>query len=130
MSYLDKEVMYYFRDELEKEAVIGTMAKGVGAVLKASAKGAQKGAETFGKLLSKGSTMGNQTRIKKLKDGTEELITNKDPTSLRHLFGAGALGIGTVHAGKGSFDTFKATRATQSQLPQAIRSGNVSLNMY
>ena len=134
MSYLDKDVMYYFKDEIEKEAnFIGLLtagAKGVGTILKASAKGAKKGAESFGKLMSRASTMGNQTRVKVLKDGTEKMVTNADPTSLRHVLGATAAGVGTIYAANKGVKAYKATRQKQSKLPQATTSGNVNLNTY
>ena len=113
MSYLDKDAMYYFRDEMEKQAIFMATLKGVGSILKASAKGAKAGAEGFGRLMSRASTMGH-----------------KDPGILRRTLGGTLVGVGTLHAANKGVKAFKGTRAAQSNLPQAIRSGDVNLNMY
>jgi len=128
MNSLDNDMMSYFYDEMEKQAILKATAKGIWAILKASGRAAKSGATGFGKAMSKGSTMGNQTRTKILKDGTEKLVTNKDPMSARHVLGAIGLGVGTVHATKGAVNNFGTARAAQKTLATPSAPGNVNLN--
>lgn len=130
MGSLDKDVMYYFIDEMEKQAMLGKALVGVGKIVANAAKGAHKGVTEYMKNMSRLSAIGNQTRTKVLKDGTEKIITNKDIYSTRHLLGGLALGATGLYAGKKGLESYKTSRQKQKQLPLPKQSGTINLNQY
>lgn len=130
MGSLDKDVMYYFRDEMEKQAIIVKALVGAGKLVASAAKGAHRGVTSYMKNMSRLSALGNQTRTKALKDGTEKLLTNKDIYSARHLMGGLALGATGLYAGKKGLEAYKTSRQKQKQLPLPKQSGTINLNQY
>lgn len=129
MNSLDKDMMHYFYDEMEKQAIILKTLTGVGKIVAGAAKGAAKGVGNYTKGMTRLSTIGNQSRTKVI-DGVETIVKNKDPMSLRHLFGGGVLTVGSLHAANQGVKGFKASRAAQSQLAKPVQSGTINLNQY
>lgn len=129
MTYLDREILYYFRDEMEKEAILVPAAKLVGGVAKLvgrAAKGAAKGVGSYTKNMSRASALGNQSR-KKVVDGVETIVKNKDIKSLRHLSGGAFLTGSSLFAGKKGYNSFKASRIAQNALKKPVQSGQINL---
>ena len=129
MTYLDKETLYYFRDEMEKEAILAPAVKLVGGVAKLvgrAAKGAAKGVGNYTQAMSRASTIGNQGR-KKIIDGVEEVVKNKNAKSFRHILGGTFLTGASIHSGKKGYQAFKASRAAQNTLKRPVQSGQLNL---
>ena len=52
MNSLDKDVMYFFYDELEKNAIFVPAGKGLWWLVRSASKGAYEGAKGYGKWMS------------------------------------------------------------------------------
>ena len=130
MNSLDKDMMHYFYDEMEKQAIILKTLKGVGKVVAGAAKGAARGVGNYTRNMSRLSTIGNQSRTKVV-DGVETVVKNKDAKSIRHLLGGAFLTGASLYAGKKGYDKFKASRIEQkTTLPKPMQSGIINLNQY
>ena len=82
MSLLDKHTMYYFRDELEKTALIVKALQSFGQIVASAGKSAAKGAKHYGDAMTRASAIGH-----------------KGPLTAKHYIGAGLLGGGGIYAG-------------------------------
>lgn len=107
MNSLDRQMIHYFRDELEKNALIAPMAKGVWKMVSGAGKSAYKGTKGL-----------NQFFLNRVSKG--------DPTFLNKAH-AGLLTVGTIGAGiygtKKGFDTYKENKQQLSQLGPVQRAG-------
>ena len=117
MSSLDKHTLYYFRDELEKTAIIVPMAKGVAKMVFGAGKAATKGAYQGTKGMHKFFT--NRLAAKQIAEGGTA-------GALHHLGGglltAGAIA-GAGYGAKKGFDTFKENRQQLQQLGPVRQAG-------
>lgn len=111
MNSLDKDMIHYFCDEMEKQAIIWATIKGAGKVLAASAKGAAKGIGGYTKGMTHLSAMGQ-------------------PIGAKHLAGGALLTGISAHALNKTYKSYKKNRSEQKQLPQPVQSGNINLEQY
>ena len=81
MSYLDKQVMYYFRQEIEKQALMGEVLVSTGQIVASAGKAAAKGAQEYGKAMTNLAGIGA-----------------KGPLTAKHYAGGILLGGGGIHA--------------------------------
>ena len=117
MSSLDKHTMHYFRDEIEKTAIIAPMAKGVWKMVSGAGRAAAKGVAQGTKNLNKFYT--NRLAADAIKDGGK--------IGLHHQIGAGLLTAGTIGAGaygtKKGFDTYKENQQKLKQTGPVRQAG-------
>lgn len=85
MSYLDKHVMHYFVEEMEKQALLGSALAGFGKMVAAAGKAAGKGASNYGKVMARAAG-------------------GKGPMGVKHVLGGAALGATGLYAGKKGLD--------------------------
>lgn len=111
MNSLDKDMMHYFYDEMEKQAILWATIKGAGKLLAASAKGAAQG-------------IGNYTK------GMTHLSAMGRPIGVKHLAGGALLTGVSVHALNKGYQGYKNDRLEQKQSPQPVTSGNINLEQY
>ena len=110
MSLLDRNTMYYFRDELEKTALMGKVLQTFGQIVANAGKSAAKGAKHYGNAMTRAAAIGH-----------------KGPLTAKHYIGGALLGGGTIYAGvkgtKHGIDEYK-----KMQVPVNSNSGIQNIN--
>ena len=116
MSLLDKDVMYYFRDEIEKTALIVPLAAGVGKIVAGAGQAAGRGASAYGKFMTN------------LAAG----LGHTGPITGKHLLGGTLLGAGGVYAatrggmlGEGALAKYKKSQQEFANLGSIQRTGDI-----
>ena len=92
MSLLDKQTMYFFRKEMEKQALLAEPLIGFGKIVSAAGKAATQGAGNYAKAMTNLSAAGG-------------------PIRARDYLGGIALGGTALYAGKKGLDAVKKDAA-------------------
>lgn len=106
MSYLDKQVMYFFRQEIEKQALMGEVLVSTGQIVANAGKAAAKGAQEYGKAMTNMAAIGS-----------------KGPLTAKDYAGGVLLGGGGIYAGTKGLQSAKQNY-TKDQIQIQQQTGN------
>ena len=104
MSSLDRHVMHYFAEEMEKQALLGSALAGFGKIVSSAGKAAGKGALQYSKGMQRVSAMGK-------------------PITAKHVIGGGLLAAGSIYAAKKGLDAARKEYATLKPLKPRHNTG-------
>jgi hypothetical protein len=106
MNSLDKEAMYFFRAEIEKQALLAKPLIATGKIVANAAKAARNAISQYSKAMTNVAAIGNKGA----------------PLTAKHYIGGAALGAGGIHAGSKGLSAAKK-EYTDNKIPLRVING-------